>query len=359
MISPWTPTVVGDRPAQVDAGELRRAHDLLIDAGSPVFVQELPTGRWRVVPPADPDALRAAVTELSESRGTFWAFNPLPAGHAGTVRVGDVTRRHNLMIDIDPIKAHGHEDDNATDEEHEKTREVAAAIVAELTGLGWPQPAVIDSGNGWYLFYRVDLPNTPHSRSLLKAFLAALAGRHPGAVIDPKVINANRVAKIPGTWARKGPHSAGRPHRLCRVVSAPAALEVVTAEQVAAAAPGYQRPAPAGAAPTAGPANGAPPNPFRPPRSPGRRLRTADGGRPPACLSGGAADGRVAVRHPRAQGRVDDPAAGGGGGRPFRVGGPLGPGPVGLAAVPGEPGVRGGADANGGVPGVLDRTGGA
>jgi DNA polymerase I-like protein with 3'-5' exonuclease and polymerase domains len=243
---------------------VRRARALLIDLASPVFVQELPTGRWRVVPPADPDALLAAATELGESRGTYWTFNSLPAEHAGTVRVGDVTRRHNLMIDIDPIKVKGHDSDNASDEEHEKTREVAAAIVAELTGLGWPQPAVIDSGNGWNLFYRVDLPNTPHSRSLLKAFLAALAGRHPGAIIDPKVINANRVAKVPGTWARKGPHSADRPHRLCRVVSAPAALEVVTAEQIAAATPGYQRPAPEDGTPAGAPADGRHPDPFRP-----------------------------------------------------------------------------------------------
>jgi DNA polymerase-1 len=264
MISPWTPTVVGGRATQVDAGELRRAYALLIDPASPVFVQELPTGRWRVVPPADPDALLAAVTELGESRGTYWAINLLPAGHAGTVRVSDVTRRHNLFIDLDPIKAQGHEGDNATDEEHERTREVAAAVVAELSGFAWPQPAVIDSGNGHGLFYRIDLPNTPHSRSLLKAFLAALAARHPGAVIDPKVINANRLAKVPGTWARKGPHSAERPHRVCRIVSAPAALETVTAEQIAAATPGYQRAAPQDGVPAGAPANGTHPNPFRP-----------------------------------------------------------------------------------------------
>ena len=178
-------------------------------------MQELPSGRWKVVPPGDLAALRDAVTELSSDRGTYWTFNPLPAGHAGTVRVGDVTRRHNLMIDVDPIKAPGREKENATDQEHEAARAVAAAVREELTGRGWPEPAVIDSGNGWYLFYRVDLPNTPHSRSLLKAFLADLAGKYTGAIIDPKVINANRVAKVPGTWASKGPHSAERPHRLC------------------------------------------------------------------------------------------------------------------------------------------------
>jgi hypothetical protein len=266
--------VVGDRPAQIDAGELRRGYGLLIDPASPVFVQELPTGRWRVAPAGDFDALLAAATELSESKGAYWIFNPLPAGHAGTVRVEDVTRRHNLFIDIDPIKARGHENDNASDEEHEKTREVAAAIVSELmTGFGWPEPAMIASGNGTYLFYRADLPNTPHSRSLLKSFLASLAGRHPGAIVDPTVINANRLAKIPGTWARKGPNSAERPHRLCRVLFAPPALEIVTAEQIAAATPSYQSTAPAAEVPAAAPANGASPNPFRPQAVDGDRGR--------------------------------------------------------------------------------------
>ena len=34
--------------------------------------------------------------------------------------------------------------------------------------LGWPEPMVLDSGNGGYCFWRVDLPNTPESRALIK-----------------------------------------------------------------------------------------------------------------------------------------------------------------------------------------------
>ena len=42
-------------------------------------------------------------------------------------------------------------------------------IAAHLAGLGWPAPVVIDSGNGAYLLYRIDLPNDDQATALVKA----------------------------------------------------------------------------------------------------------------------------------------------------------------------------------------------
>src|SRR5262249_17738794 len=45
-------------------------------------------------------------------------------------------------------------------------------------------------------------------------------------------VDARRVARVPGTWNRKGPHSAERPHRMCRLVSAPEKVEEVPGEML-------------------------------------------------------------------------------------------------------------------------------
>lgn len=228
---------------EADAAAVGAACSVFIAPGAPVFVQSLPSGKWKVV---KADRLNDAVRELAGGKGTYWAFNPLPPGHSSTVKTGDPVSRRWFMIDVDPRKAEGHADDNATDAEHEAAREVAYAINAHLSGAGWPAPVVVDSGNGWNLFYRVDLPNDPMSRALFKRVLAELGERFgAGALIDPKVINANRIAKIPGTWACKGPHTAERPHRPCRMVHCPEIPEVVPAELLAAAGGPEEGPAPA------------------------------------------------------------------------------------------------------------------
>ena len=66
--------------------------------------------------------------------------------------------------------------------------------------------------------------------------LHALARRHDtsAARIDTSVFNPSRIAKLPGTWSRKGDPLPDRPHRLCRVVAVPDEYRVVRKEQLAA-----------------------------------------------------------------------------------------------------------------------------
>ena len=95
---------------------------------------------------------------------------------------------------------------------------------------------MIDSGNGWHLLYRIDLPNTKLAQQLVKAVLVELASRFDNdkAKVDRAVHNASRISKLPGTWARKGPHSDERPHRMALMLAYPNPVEVVTAEQMEA-----------------------------------------------------------------------------------------------------------------------------
>ena len=141
----------------------------------------------------------------------------------------DVIERLYLFIDIDPAKADGHKGDSATDAEKGEALNVANSVQSVMRELGWPEPVVIDSGNGYHLYY--PLP-TPITRANFRADLATpavyrvlkLLGHRcntAGATIDPSVCNPSRVAKMPGTTARKGVSTADRPHRLSRVVSVP------------------------------------------------------------------------------------------------------------------------------------------
>ena len=67
------------------------------------------------------------------------------------------------------------------------------------------------------------------------ACLKALAARFDDAhgqtqpvTVDTGVGNAARISKIYGTWVMKGDATPERPHRIARILSAPAVLETVT-----------------------------------------------------------------------------------------------------------------------------------
>jgi hypothetical protein len=89
---------------------------------------------------------------------------------------------------------------------------------------------VADSGNGYHLLYRVDLPT--NDDQLVKRVLAALASRYNTnqVKIDEAVFNPSRIVKLYGTMARKGDSTSERPHRWSKVISLPKRLEAVPRE---------------------------------------------------------------------------------------------------------------------------------
>jgi hypothetical protein len=121
--------------------------------------------------------------------------------------------------------------------ERDRVRELAGRVDEYLFDRGWPAPAILDSGNGTHLLYRVELANDDEARQLVKAVLAVLADRFDcaDAQLDRKNYNANRISKLPGTWARKGTDTPERPHRLAQFVGTqPVALEVVNRDRLTA-----------------------------------------------------------------------------------------------------------------------------
>lgn len=214
---------------------------VLAGPGSVVELRVPKAGRSRVISGYfdDLDAMTQAAEKLSgRYPGIYFTANP--AGPVLLARAAnrvaeyaelttadrDVASRRWLPIDLDPVRPSGI---SASDEEHEAARQRAREIRAFLIAQGWPEPVVIDSGNGCYVLPRIDLPNDEASRQLAERVLKALAFRFDDDLVhvDQTMFNAARIIRIPGTLNCKGDSTADRPHREARILHAPEPPEVV------------------------------------------------------------------------------------------------------------------------------------
>ena len=94
---------------------------------------------------------------------------------------------------------------------------------------GFPDPITCMSGNGCHALYRIDLPNTPESLTLVQGVLTSLHQRFSSdvATIDTAVANAARIIGLVGTTKMKGDPTDERPHRRSQLLSVPGTLLVV------------------------------------------------------------------------------------------------------------------------------------
>lgn len=188
----------------------------------------------------DPAKLAAEAARLSQvSKGVYFVPNPVnPSLLARSVnRVRDmndrdpltadtdVTMRRWLLIDADPTRPAGI---SSSEAEHEAALAKAQEVRETLRAEGWPEPILADSGNGAHLLYRINL--LPNDGDLVKRALEALAFRFDDKIvtIDQKVFNPARIWKLYGTMARKGDNTPERPHRLSRIIEAPALVPAKT-----------------------------------------------------------------------------------------------------------------------------------
>lgn len=153
----------------------------------------------------------------------------------------DITARLWLFVEVDPIRPAGI---CATDAEKAEAAVVIDAVAVHLRGKGWPDPVVIDSGNGFYLLYKIDL--SADDGGTVANCLKALARQFDTAAahIDSSVFNPARIIRLPGTMNRKGDGTADRPHRPCVAVSVPdkmVAVPVDLIEDLAATAPADEK----------------------------------------------------------------------------------------------------------------------
>lgn len=131
---------------------------------------------------------------------------------------GDISHRATLLIDVDPHRPSGV---CSTQAEKSAAREVMDRTIAYLSSKAWPEPLLVDSGNGYHAYYLIDrrAPRMEAWEYLLKALGQMFDSLD--AKIDTSVTNPGRIVRLPGTWNRKGEDTPERPHRLAHVISQP------------------------------------------------------------------------------------------------------------------------------------------
>ncbi len=252
-----------------DPNEVRKALQLFQGQGQVVEVRVLnaTTSDWRkphtvsgYFDAAHIDAVAPAMNEIVSATGVYFTPNPVDpallarasnrlkaADRGGTTADGDVQHRNWLLVDIDAARPAGI---SSNDAEHEAAAKKAYAVYAALKDEGWPDPVMADSGNGFHLAYRIDLPSA--DGGLVERVLKALASRFDDQAVkvDTSVGNPARIWKLYGTMAAKGDATEERPHRMAKIIEAPETPVPVPREKMEALA-ATLAPAPKSPAPTA------------------------------------------------------------------------------------------------------------
>jgi hypothetical protein len=175
---------------------------------------------------------RHALEIEKRAKGVYFTLNPLKpailsrccnridlAKQGQQTSDGHVLRRKLLLVDCDPVREVS--DIPSTDEEKAAAWDTAQAIRSYLAGEDWADPVLADSGNGYHLLYKIDLP--AEDGGLVKRTLEAVAQQFDTdrVTIDRKVFNPARITKLYGTLARKGDHTPQRPHRRSCIIHIP------------------------------------------------------------------------------------------------------------------------------------------
>lgn len=194
-----------------------------------------------------PEALASAAARWDGRANLYITLNPVnPALLAraanriaekaeSTSSDTDILRRRWLFIDLDPVRPTGI---SSTEPERQAAGRLAEHVLAFLSEMGWPQPIIAMSGNGWYLLYPIDLPNTPSALELVKGVLGRLAARFNSEAVHlgTTVYNAAHLVGLIGSLKVKGDSLPDRPHRRSQLESIPEALTPVPEVLLAALA---------------------------------------------------------------------------------------------------------------------------
>ena len=156
----------------------------------------------------------------TEGYNLYTPMNPIRSDFRGPggARDTDIECRTWALIDID---RKGNTSCPASDEEIDAARVLARSIRDYLASLGWPLPLVMESGNGIHCYHRLaNLENSEAVTAQIRRTLSGLATKFDTEVVgvDRVVFNPARITKIPGTIARKGIESEGRPYRMAMIV---------------------------------------------------------------------------------------------------------------------------------------------
>ena len=226
--------------------ELARTVETLFSPGDVVELRTFKDGRtYSGYFDNHQELAKAAAKHDERGHDVYMTLNKLPGeiayrrynrveqikGRDQTTSDGDVERRWYLFIDADCERVSGI---SSTDEEKHKSREKVLEVREYLRSQGWPAPIVCDSGNGYHLLYRIDLPADQESLELVASVLEALDFKFSddAVKVDTTTKNAARITKAYGTTAKKGDDLPERPHRPSKILKVPEKLAPVGRERL-------------------------------------------------------------------------------------------------------------------------------
>ena len=195
----------------------------------------------------DKKAAVQAIMEAESRRpyGIFICANPLNdssiSGPVDNERIRggnrskdkDISRYNHLIVDLDPVRK---SNTSATRKQHKAATSLAREIEATMSKrAGWPIPALLDTGNGAMLLYKVDLDNTSENVKKIRRCLDTLADEFStkSVKVDVSVGNPGRLIRVPGTMNRKGTaDDAIRPHRRAKLIKRPKNSDLLSEKKI-------------------------------------------------------------------------------------------------------------------------------
>ena len=137
-----------------------------------------------------------------------------------TTTDNDIKGRYWIMIDLDPKRPAG---TSSSNDEYEKAHMKAVEVYRYLMDMGFYEPVVCSSGNGWHLLLPCKIGISTETNDVVNKFLRVLSMlfSDESIDIDVKVGNPARICKLYGTTAKKGTNIPDRPHRMARIVKTP------------------------------------------------------------------------------------------------------------------------------------------
>lgn len=137
-----------------------------------------------------------------------------------TTNDNDITRRHWVLCDFDPIRKSG---TNSSDAEFELAHNKAQDVFRFLRERGFNDPIVCKSGNGWHNLYYIDEEVNDENKEIIKGFFKYMGTMFTDDKVDfdEKNFNEARICKLYGTTAKKGANLKDRPWRMSEIVYAP------------------------------------------------------------------------------------------------------------------------------------------
>ena len=184
----------------------------------------------------DDDLIREVQQFDKEPYNIYFIFNELKDATNGMVQINHFVKRAStikdnnikflrwMMCDLDPIREGGVKDISSNEDEFENAHQRMVEVYRFLKDVGFSEPVICKSGNGYHAMYRLDnLEPCKENTDYIKDFFNFMSLKFTDEKVDfdTKNSNAARLTKFYSSTARKGANISERPHRESKIIKIP------------------------------------------------------------------------------------------------------------------------------------------